>query len=280
MNLKNISDYHTHNLLCRHAEGSLEDYVKTAVKLGLGEIGFCDHFPMYYLPESIPIEKYAMTMDEFQTYIKEAERLTEKYKCEISVKIGTEVDYMEGKENIISSGLNKFMEKLDYTFGSCHILMGRLGAWCIDDPSFIDLYNNYKIDWIYEKYYEKLNHMVDTGLFDVVSHFDLPKKFKKFPKNRELIHDKALRVLETIKEKNLVVEINTGGYRREVKEQYPSLELIEEIYKLDIPILLGSDAHLLSEVGYMFEETLKKLRNIGFTQLVRLTKRKKEYIDI
>lgn len=279
MDLRNISDYHTHNQLCRHAVGSLEDYVKAAIKIGLGEIGFCDHFPMYYLPENIPIEKYAMIMDEFPEYINEAERLKDKYNEQISVKLGIEVDYMERQEEEISNVLKKFSEKLDFVFGTSHVLMSRFGAWCFDDPYFIENYKIYGIDAIYEQYYDKLYHLVESNLFDVVAHFDLPKKFKKFPKNHDRIFEKVIKVLESIKRKDMVIEINTSGFRKDVKEQYPSWEIIREMHNLDIPILLGSDAHLLTEVGYMFKEVLSKLKKIGFNQLVRFTKRKKEYID-
>jgi len=279
MDLRNISDYHTHNQLCRHAVGNLEDYVKATIKIGLGEIGFCDHFPMYYLPENIPIEKYAMTMDEFPEYINEAERLKNKYNEQISVKLGIEVDYIKGQEVEISNALKKFSDKLDFVFGACHVLIGRLGAWCFDDPYFIKNYNIYGIDSIYEMYYDKLLHLVESDLFDVVAHFDLPKKFNKFPENYELIHDREIKVLESIKRKDLVIEINTSGYRKDVKEQYPSWDIIREMYNLDIPILLGSDAHLLTEVGYMFKVVISELKKIGFNQLVQFTKRKKEDID-
>ncbi len=279
MDLRNISDYHTHNQLCRHAAGNLEDYVKAAIKIGLGEIGFCDHFPMYYLPENIPIEKYAMTMDEFPEYINEAERLKEKYNEQISVKLGIEVDYIKGQEVEISNALKKFSDKLDFVFGACHVLMDRLGAWCFDDPYFIANYNIYGIDSIYEQYYDKLLHLVESDLFDVVAHFDLPKKFNKFPKNHDRIFEKVIKVLKSIKRNEMVIEINTSGFRKDVKEQYPSWDIIREMYNLDIPILLGSDAHLLTEVGYMFKEVLSELKKIGFNQLVRFTKRKKEYID-
>ncbi len=279
MNLKNISDYHTHNQLCKHAAGSLEDYIKAAIKIGLGEIGFCDHFPMYYLPENIPIEKYAMTMDEFPEYINEAERLNDKYNKKISVKLGIEVDYMERQEEEISNVLKKFSDKLDFVFGASHVLIGRFGAWCFDDPYFIENYKIYGIDAIYEQYYDKLYHLVESNLFDVVAHFDLPKKFKKFPKNHDRIFEKVINVLESIKRKDMVIEINTSGFRKDVKEQYPSWDIIREMYNLDISIILGSDAHLLTEVGYMFKEVLSELKKIGFNQLVRFTKRKKEYID-
>ena len=41
-----LVDYHNHNYLCKHAEGTLEEYVRHAIKIGLNEIGLSDHTPM------------------------------------------------------------------------------------------------------------------------------------------------------------------------------------------------------------------------------------------
>jgi histidinol-phosphatase (PHP family) len=48
---------------------------------------------------------------------------------------------------------------------------------------------------------------------------------------------------------------------------------------LDIPILLGSDAHNPNEVGYKFKETTNLVKNIGYNQLAHFEKRKRTYID-
>jgi histidinol phosphatase-like PHP family hydrolase len=52
------------------------------------------------------------------------------------------------------------------------------------------------------------------------------------------------------------------------------------MYDLDIPTLLGSDAHQPKDVGYKFKETVKLLKKIGYNQLVHLRERKRSYIDI
>ncbi|MFX1299017.1 MAG: histidinol phosphate phosphatase, partial [Promethearchaeota archaeon] len=79
---------------------------------------------------------------------------------------------------------------------------------------------------------------------------------------------------------DLTMEINTGGLRKEIKEQYPSFEIIEEMYELGIPILLGSDAHNPNEVGYKFIKMLKLLRKLGYNKLAHFYKRKRTFIEI
>ena len=77
----------------------------------------------------------------------------------------------------------------------------------------------------------------------------------------------------------LLVSRKTNG-RKEVKEQYPSEEIIKSIFDLDIPILLGSDAHHPSEIVFEFKKIINLLKDIGFTQLAKFDKRKRDHINI
>jgi len=56
MRLLKLIDYHIHSKLCRHGEGDLEEYIKSAINKGFTEIGFCEHFPQEFLLEDLPKE--------------------------------------------------------------------------------------------------------------------------------------------------------------------------------------------------------------------------------
>ena len=115
---------------------------------------------------------------------------------------------------------------------------------------------------------------------DIVSHFDLPKKFNDLPNDKELVFNEAVKTLEVVKKKGVAMEINTSGLRKDVKEQYPSEEIIKKIFELDIPVLLGSDAHDPNEVGWEFKSTMSLLKKIGITQLAHFNKRKVSFLEI
>ena len=68
--------------------------------------------------------------------------------------------------------------------------------------------------------------------------------------------------------------------RKKIKEQYPSVEIIEKMYELDIPVLLGSDAHKIEEIAYEFKYIIELLKNIGYNQLAHYNKRKRTFIEI
>ncbi|MFX1453472.1 MAG: histidinol-phosphatase HisJ, partial [Promethearchaeota archaeon] len=264
-----LEDYHTHNQMCNHAVGFIEDYIKSAIDKKLDLIGISDHFPYEYLKNSsilideVPYQEYAMRLEEVDIYLSTIQMLKEKYQNKIQLRAAFEVDYFKSQESFLNLQIKSRLDDLDYILGSIHILHGKSRLFAFDDRRFLNMYKEYDtIDNIYLEYYHKLQDMITSKEFDfdIVSHFDLPKKYNKKANNREMVMNEAIKTLELVKKRDLTIEINTGGLRKDIKEQYPSFEIIEEMYNLDIPILLGSDCHHPNEVGYEFKKILKLVR--------------------
>jgi histidinol-phosphatase (PHP family) len=281
-----LEDYHTHSELCHHAVGTIEDYVNKAIELNLKTIGICDHFPYEFLKniERIPYTEYAITVDEIDYYLTTGENLREKYKNQINLRIGFEVDFFENQETALNNHLNKVKSRLDYILGSVHILdfQDDKGAWGFDDNRFRKDYEYYGADKVYTQYFKTLRKMLNSEQFDldIVGHFDLPKKFNDLPGDKELIFNEAMKTLELIKKKGKVMEINTGGLRKDVKEQYPSEEIINQMLDLDIQILLGSDAHKPNQIAWEFNSIIQMLKKVGYAQVVHFKKKNKTLIEI
>ena len=282
-------DWHTHNSLCKHAIGTIEDYVKKAIELDLNVIGISDHFPYEYLIseipslEQIPYDRYAMTLSDVDGYISQLEQLREKYQGQIKLRFAFEIDYFKNQDHILNRYLKNYMGKLDYIYGSVHVLFGKAGIFAFDDGRFLNKYEEYEVnDEVYLEFYTALQDMIKSPAFefDIVTHFDLPKKFDKRVEDKVNVMEKVVETLELVKKHDLTVEINTSGLRKKVKEQYPGEEIIREMYEFDIPILLGSDAHHPKEVAYKFKEITKLLKKVGYSQLSHYEKRKRSYIDL
>jgi histidinol-phosphatase (PHP family) len=278
-------DWHTHQEGCHHAQGTIEDYIRSALVLKLKTIGLSDHFPYEFLEdiERIPYEEYAITLPEIENYLETSERLKEKYKEEIVVRIGFEIDYFKNQEYALNNHLTPIKNRLDYILGSIHILNffnGR-GAWGFDDSRFRKEFDYYGVDTVYLLYYQSLQKMVNSDKFDfdIIAHFDLPKKFNDIPTDKEKVYNEMMRTLEQIKKKGLTMEINTGGLRKDCKEQYPSIDIIKEMYLLDIPVLLGSDAHKPEEVAWKFDKMLEIIGRIGYKELAHFNKRKRTFVE-
>ena len=223
-----------------------------------------------------------MTLDEIEYYINTAKSLRKKYDEIIDIKIGFEIEFIKDQVNQLNIHLNKVKPELDFIFGSVHVLHSEKGLWPMDDSRFVEIFEEIGVDVVYTTFYNHLREMIQSKQFDfdIVSHFDLPKKFNKNPKNKEQFWEEVDKTLELIKKHNLVMEINTSGFRKDVKEQYPSTEIIKKMKELDIPILLGSDAHDPREVGWEFKKMVRILKEIGYDQLACYSKRKRTYIEL
>ena len=246
-------DLHNHTTLCNHATGTMDEYVQKAILSKIDVFGFSCHAPM-------PFDlKYRMSLKESEAYEKDIINLKEKYKNNITILLGYEVDYMNESSYLYENILNA---KVDYLIGSVHFL----DKWGFDNPEFIGAYENKNIDLIWKEYFQTLTNMVKTKYFDIVGHLDLIKTFKFFPKNN--INNIAMETMEEIKKSNMVLEINSSGLRKSIKEQYPSKNLLQVAYDLNIPITFGSDAHSIEQIGYGYNDVVKIAKEVGYKSCI------------
>jgi len=255
-------DLHNHTTRCNHAEGTVDEYIQRAIELGIDIYGFTEHAPMDFDP------KYRLAFKDMQAYEQDILRAKEKYAKEISILLGYEVDWLRG--HVDDRVLNA---KVDYLIGSVHFI----GKWSFDNPEFIGDWKSKNIDEVWKAYFESIEAMAKSGLFDIVGHFDLIKIFKYMPKidTRTL----AKEALLAIKKSDMVLELNAAGLRKKVGEIYPSKILLQEAYALNIPITFGSDAHSVEQVGFKYDEVTKLAKDIGYTKIVTFKERDKKLLN-
>lgn len=256
-------DLHNHTTLCNHATGTTEKYIQRAIELKIDVFGFSEHAPMDF------DKKYRLKLEDKTFYENDVLFLKEKYTSDINILLGYEVDFLEGTY-ILPEIINS---KVDYLIGSVHFINN---GWGFDNPEFIGQYKNKDIDKIWQDYFEAISNMAKYGKFDIVGHLDLIKVFKFLPKKD--IKTIALKALQEIKKANMVVEINSAGYRKPIGEQYPSKDLLELCFELDIPITFSSDAHSIDQVGFQYEDASTLAKEVGYTKCVYFDKRKKREV--
>jgi histidinol-phosphatase (PHP family) len=253
--------------MCGHAEGEMEEYVEKAVKIGLTEIGFAGHFPLLHINEP----NLAISSKEFPLYLEKINKLKVKFSP-YPIKLGIEVDYLPQVENHLRALLSNF--DFDYIYGSVHFV----DDWMIDHPRHRERFLTSDIYKVYCDYFHLIEKASQSKLFDILAHFDLVKKFGYKP--RQDITPVLKKTLEVVKHYNLVIEINTAGLRKPVKEIYPKKQILELAYKFDIPVTIGSDAHKPQEVGYEFTQVKELLSEIGYREIVTFEKRQRKAMSL
>jgi len=244
-------DLHNHTTRCNHAEGTIDEYIKRAIEIGIDIYGFAEHAPMEF------DSYYRLKFDEMSDYSKEILDAKERYREQIQILLGYEVDYLKGyiDRRVLDASV-------DYLIGSVHFL----DKWGFDNPEFIGKWESRNIDDIWQEYFDAIEAMAKTGYFNIVGHLDLIKIFKYMPsKDIRII---AYNALKAIKKSGMAVELNGAGLRKPIKELYPSTFLLEVVYELDIPITFSSDAHSIGQVGFGYDEAKAEAHKVGYQKAV------------
>lgn len=247
-------DLHNHTFLCNHASGSIDEYILKAIDLGINIYGFSCHAPMRF------DEKYRMKLEELETYCKMIADAKERYKGKIEILLGLEVDFIEGKKNLIEKSVLECQS--DYLIGSVHFL----DEWGFDNPEFMGEYAKKNLEECWINYLNAIKKMAQSKFFQIVGHFDLLKIFGHKPSTN--IKPYLQETLQSIKDSEMVLEINAAGLRKPIKEQYPNLEILKYAKKIGIPITFGSDAHNLDEVGFGYEDCVKIAKEAGYQKAI------------
>ena len=263
-------DYHLHTSRCCHAIGLPQEYLAEAEKKELAEIGFSDHFPLEML-EYKPKSQVTMQSKELAHYIEDIRQL-QRSSNNIPVKLGIEVDYLPGTERLLSAVIEKY--EFDYLIGSIHFM----DDWDFTHPVYADSYKERDIDQLYEKYFILVKDLCSSGLFDIIGHIDVIKKFGYRPSgNLNHLWQKVARLL---KDKDMCLELNTAGRDAPVSSFYPDRKLLEICFLEGVPVTLGSDAHAPDQVGRHFHEALEVLKSVGYNELAVFEQRKRKFKTI
>jgi histidinol-phosphatase (PHP family) len=252
-----LPDYHTHSARCGHAQGAPVEYVAAARRCGLAAIGISDHLPMLHAPDPL----VSMAVDQLGEYVAEV-RLLQREAPDF-VLLGIEADYHPRTVAAVADLLAA--HPFDYVIGSVHFL----GEWGFDDPRNAEGWAQRDVDDVYLEYLAVVGDAAETGLFTILGHLDLVKKFGHRP-SRPL--GAALETLaERLARAGVVVELNTSGLRKPVGEIYPSVEWLRVLRAHDVPITFGSDAHRPADVGLDRTAAVEAARAAGYADYAWLT---------
>lgn len=245
-----------HTWLCRHAVGEPVDYAARAVALGLKEIAFTDHSPM---PKYF--DYWRMLLEDLATYVEKV-RVAQRQFPNLVIRLAMEVDYLPGGEDWVKE-LAK-MYPWDFFIGSVHYVSD---TWAVDDPKELSKWKERDPYEVWKAYFERLGMAAQSGLFEIIGHADLPKKFGIYPKRDCTAMFE--RFLDIAKKSGVALDINTAGLRKDCKEIYPSQAFMKLAAARQIPITFGSDSHDPVEVAMDFDKAVKMVRDLGYTHYCR-----------
>lgn len=264
-----INNYHTHCLYC-DGKDPMPLYVQEAEQKRISQLGFSSHAPL-------PFENnFSIKMERLPEYTAEIDKLqasshvTLLKSLECDFIPGLSYDFAELKEN----------HRLDYVIGGVHLVRPTNSdeIWFIDGPrretydEGLEKLFDHNIKRAVTTFWEQTFEMIETQPMDIIAHLDKIKMHNQhrfFQEDENWYRVLADKALELVKSHDIIMEVNTRGiYKKRCDAFYPSVELLMKARKMDIPVIISSDAHQAKEIDLLFEEAYNMLRQCGYEQLM------------
>ncbi|MFC1683526.1 histidinol-phosphatase HisJ family protein [Candidatus Zixiibacteriota bacterium] len=263
-----LVDYHVHTSFCGHAVGQMEEYVQAAAKKDLAELGFNDHAPTFHVQDP----ELAMGSHQLPRYVEKVRALRKEYRRP-RIKLGVEADFVPGHQEDLRILLSQY--DFDYVYGSVHLI----DDWRFDDSRvYPERYDQWDVNQAYVRFFELIRQSARSGLFDVIGHMDLIKKFDYWP--TEKIDGVLKETVQTIAREGMCIEVNTSGLRRPCAEIYPSEDILRLCRQHDVAVTLGSDAHSPEDVGMDFDKAVALLKRVGYDQMATFEGRQRVMVGL
>lgn len=245
---------HNHTPLCGHAEGTPEAYVDAAIAAGLDAFGVSEHAPV--LPE--PFDDWRMRMADLPAYLDWVDRARDHAADRIRVRCGLECDWFDTGAAWIETLAGK--HDWDHLIGAVHYLDG----WNFDHPEQQAAWSSADVSDVWTRYWRTVARMADSGLFDIIAHPDLIKKFGHHPSGD--LNRWYEPTIDAIAASGCAIELNTAGWEKPCAEAYPSPTFLELACSAGIPLVISSDGHAPHEVARGFPRGIEVARAAGYRE--------------
>ena len=210
------SNLHNHSNFS-DGKHSLEENVLSAIEKNMYSLGFSDHSFTACDPS------YCMHEEQYDAYLQTIAELKEKYKHQIPLFTGMELDYYSTVDR----------SKYDYIIASVHYIVKDGICHPIDhsaqqqkdcaamafDGSILEMA---------KCYFDMLCEHVERTKPTVVGHFDVITKFSLMPEENEEYREYAREAMKRVIRTCPYVEVNTGAIARGWRTKpYPSCDLLQ-----------------------------------------------------
>lgn len=261
--------YHTHNRYC-DGEGEIAAYAQVAAAAGLAALGVSSHAPLDFPDEA------AMRAADLSAYCADVARVRAAWRGRLDVHLALEFDYIPERHDALWALVAAY--PFEYLIGSVHFIGTTAGGtpWAYDltRRGFEDgLRRQFggEIRRLVGAYYERVRALAAWGRAAIVGHLDRVKKWndggRYFREDEPWYVREVEATLQACARADLIVELNTAGWRDAVRSPYPSPWILRRCRARGIRLLVTTDAHTPAQVTDHHADAEALLREAGCTEV-------------
>lgn len=255
---------------CNHAEDSLEEIVLAYISAGFSWFGVTEHMPAVTEQFVYPDEREAgLNVDvlqrRFHDYFTECVRLKQKYKAQVELLVGFEIESCTGSVAFVDHIIETY--KPDYIVGSVHHVSDMMIDFSPEEYARAVHYHG-GIEQLYCAYFDQQFEMIERFEPSVIGHFDLIRIFDPaYAETMALsnVVERITRNLKAIRSRDLILDFNMAGFDKPGAEPYPKQSILLTALSMDIAIVPGDDSHGVKMVGRHYDKGLERLIDAGAT---------------
>lgn len=251
---------HTHTVRSGHGEGTVAQLADAASEAGITTLAVTEHLPLPAgIDPTFETSMDPMTVGEYRSEVLAAREA----HPEMEVILGGELDWLSWRDDNLESRAAA-CEGLEFVLGSVHFIDG----WAFDDPAHRAPWDDVQLaDAAWRRYLDIWCEMAASDLpIDALAHPDLIKKFGVLPSfDLRPWHE---RMAEAAAASGRMVELNTAGLRKEVREEYPAPALLRAFFEAGVECTIGTDAHSPAEVACGLGRAREALAEAGYAHVV------------
>lgn len=253
--------------------GWIGEYVERARSRGVTEIAITDHVYRFTAARAWFDAPYWQSecTEDLDAHV---EALLAAKGAGLPVLVGLEVDWLAHRQEEIARLLEAY--PFDVVLGSIHWIPS-LGANSIDDPGWADWGGHTSVD-VWSRYLDELEAAAGSGLFDVLAHPDLPKKFGARQPGE--LTERRQEVMRAIAASGVAIECSAAGLSKPIREAYPDPGWLADFNRLGVPVTLASDAHTPEDVARDYPSLVAMVRGAGYETITRFAGRTPEQVSI
>jgi len=260
-------DYHMHSIFSEDGASSPEKMCRQAIKLGIPEIGFTEHWDVG------PYEKNPRFFQP-EPWYDELERLRDQFAGKLTIRAGIEI----AEPHLYPQPAAEVLRRapFDYVLGSVHFV----GPHFMFDEAY---FRAHTADEVYRAYFAEVETLLQVGDFDILAHLDVPVRTAKpiIGYDPTRYKDQISHILRMVIDRNLALDVNAAGLRKVAQNLMPDPLILKWYAGMGgVQVTLGSDAHQSDQVGLHLDAALEAIRTAGISNVTQFERRLAKLIPL